>query len=306
MTRKRPYTRPRVPPPMRLTGRDRAILEAIHAFDGMLSLKQIDRLFFSGDGKTQPRHRLRTLFTNGFVQMPDARTIHHVPLGETIYWLGEKGAEVVAESYGTTLSEISWRRNPRWAQLEHDLAVNDFRLWVQRACAADPQLELRQWVPETDFLAYPDTVEFNDERGQKRKRQVRPDGFFLIARPRPDRAKPEGFAFLLEIDMATHSNPSFEHHKVRAGLAYLDGEAYRQRFGLRFGRWLVVTTTQQRLDHLLAQTEKAGGSQAFYFTTFERVKDSALAEPTWLVAGSRELTRLIPNVTVELPNRRAN
>jgi hypothetical protein len=299
MARQRPYTRPRVPLPMRLTGRDRAILEAIHAYDGMLSLKQIDRLFFSGDGKTQPRHRMRTLFTNGFVQMPDARTIHKVPLGETIYWLGEKGAEVVAESYGATASDLSWRRNPRWSQLEHDLAVNDFRLWVQQACTADPQLELRQWVPETDFLAYPDTVEFDDERGHNRKRQVRPDGFFLIARSRPDRPKPDGFAFLLEIDMATHSNPSFEHHKVRAGLAYLKGEAYRQRFGLRFGRWLVVTTTPQRLDHLLAQTEKAGGGQNFYFATFGQVKDSPLTEPIWLVAGSRELTSLVPAATVE-------
>ncbi len=292
--------------PMRLTGRDRAILEAIHTFDGMLSLKQIDSLFFSGDGKTQPRHRMRTLYTNGFVQMPDVRTIHRVPLGETIYWLGEKGAEVVAESYGTALNDLSWRRNPRWAQLEHDLAVNDFRLWVQRTCADDPQLVLRYWVQETDFLAYPDTVEFDDERGHKRKRQIRPDGYFLIARSRPDRPKPEGFAFLLEIDMATHSNPSFEHHKVRAGLAYLDGEAYRQRFGLRYGRWLVVTTTQQRLEHLLGQTEKAGGDQLFYFTTFEQIEKGALSDPIWLVAGSRELTSLIPSVTVDLPDRRAN
>lgn len=286
--------------PMRLTGRDRAILEAIHACDGMLSLKQIDHLFFSGDGKTQPRHRMRTLFTNGFVRMPDAKTIHRVPLGETIYWLDEKGAEVVAESYGTTVSDLTWRRNPRWAQLEHDLAVNDFRLWVQQACAADSQLELRQWVPETDFLAYPDTVEF-EERGHKRKRQVRPDGFFLIARSRPDRPKPEGFAYLVEIDMATHSNPSFEHHKIRAGLAYLDGDAYRERFGLRFGRWLVVTTTQQRLEHLMDQTEKAGGDRVFYFTTFDQIGAGALLDPLWQVAGSRELTSLIPAATVSAP-----
>ena len=76
-------------------------------------------------------------------------------------------------------------------------------------------------MPETDFLANPDTVRFEDEDGKSHKRQVRPDGFFLIARARADRPKPEGFAFLLEMDMATHSNSSFERNKVRAGLAYL-------------------------------------------------------------------------------------
>jgi hypothetical protein len=290
---------------MRLTERDRAILEAIHAFDGMLSLKQIDRLFFSGQGRTQPRARLRTLFTNGFVRMPDARDIHRVPLGETIYWLGEKGAEVVAANYGVPLSDLTWRRQPRWSWLEHDLAVNDFRLRVHQACAADPQLALREWVPETDFLAYPDTVEFEDESGKMRKRQVRPDGFFLIARTRADRPKPEGFAFLLEVDMATHSNPSFELHKIRAGLAYLEGPAYQQRFDLRFGRWLVVTTTQARLEHLLEQVKKVSDQHLFYFTTFERVAVASQAttvgvvtQPIWTLAGNGQLTSLIPAVTV--------
>jgi hypothetical protein len=290
---------------MRLTERDRQVLETICAFDGMMSLKQIDRLFFSGQGRSQPRTRMRTLFANGYVQMPSPRTIHRVPLGETIYWLDQRGAEVVAARQGITLAELPWRRKPRWSWIEHDLAVNDFRLHIRQACHSATQLQLRPWVPETDFLANPDTVRFTDENKVSHTRQVRPDGFFLITHERADRPRPEGFAFLLEIDMATHSNPSFERNKVRAGLAYLASEAYERRFGLRYGRWLVVTTSEPRLEHLLGQTERAGGNDLFYFSTYDKVAEAAarfrtgvLTDPVWLVAGSRTLTALIPNANV--------
>ena len=84
------------PRPVRLTPRDRRILGTIHAFDGLISLKQIDRLFFSGTGGTWPRERLRALFDNGYLNMPDRDNVHRVPLGETIYFLGKKGAAMVA------------------------------------------------------------------------------------------------------------------------------------------------------------------------------------------------------------------
>lgn len=309
MTRRKPYQRPRAPFPMRLTERDKAVLETIYAFDGMLSLRQIDRLFYSGQGRTQPRQRMRTLFANRYLQMPDAQTLHRVPLGETIYWLDRRGAEVVAAQYGITLAELGWRRRPRWSWIEHDLAVNDIRIHIRQACAAAPELTLRPWVPETDFLANPDTVQVEGGDGARHKRQVRPDGFFLITRQRADRPNPDGFAFLLEVDMATHSNASFERSKVRAGLAYLASDAYRRRFGLQFGRWLVVTTTQERLENLLRRTEQVDGNGLFYFTTFAQLTAAAartpvgvVADPLWLVAGSRTLTALIPNATVKASN----
>ena len=90
--RRPPYTRLERPPSLRLTERDRRILETIHAFDGLMSLRQIDRLFFSGRGGTWARERMRALFDHGYVNMPDTANVYRVPLGETIYLLGKKGA----------------------------------------------------------------------------------------------------------------------------------------------------------------------------------------------------------------------
>lgn len=281
--------------PIRLTERDKRILEAIHAFDGMLSLKQIDRAFFSGESRTQPRARMRALIQHGYVNAPDATDRYKVPMGESIYWLNSKGAEVVASIHGVSLAELLWRKQPRWSWLSHDLRVNDFRLNVMEACQKSADLRLNYWIPEGQFLASPDTVHIKEGNWKTKRRQIRPDGFFVIHRPIRERsANGEEFAFLLEIDMATHSNPRFAREKVRAGVAYLKSEAYRNRFGLRYGRWLVVTTGEQRLMHLKAQTERAGGSKLFYFTTFDQVfSDDLLTKPIWWQAGSETMTLLI-------------
>jgi len=91
-------------PNIRLTERDVKIVESIHAFDGMMSLAQIDRLYFSGRGRTQPRHRMRLLCAHNYAQQPDETTKHQVPWGETIYWLGSKGAAFLAHS-----KRMRWR-----------------------------------------------------------------------------------------------------------------------------------------------------------------------------------------------------
>ncbi|HUV53362.1 MAG TPA: hypothetical protein VMW64_09875, partial [Dehalococcoidia bacterium] len=75
-------------------------METIHAFDGMMSLEQIDRLHFNGKGGTWPRERMRALFDHRYVNMPNAANAHRVPAGETIYFLDVEGARVVADLYG--------------------------------------------------------------------------------------------------------------------------------------------------------------------------------------------------------------
>jgi hypothetical protein len=264
-----------------------------------MSLQQIDRLFFSGEGRTQSRARLRALFANGYVNMPGVSTIHKVPHQETIYWLDKRGAEVVAALYGEPYKGFPWRRRPRWSTISHDLLVNDFRIDVMEACDKASWLRLHRWVPESDFLADRDKVIFRDRKGVKWEREVRPDGFFLI---RQYPGKQKDFAFLLEVDMGSHSNVRFIRHKVLAGIAYLKDKAYRKRLGVHYGRWLVVTRGEQRMKNLKHVTEKAGGQGLFYFTTFDSVSvPTVLSEPIWLLAGEDELTGIIPGARFTSP-----
>ncbi|MCI0648012.1 MAG: replication-relaxation family protein [Chloroflexi bacterium] len=283
-----------------MTERDRRILETIHAFDGMMSRRQLDRLFFSGQGRTQARQRLHALFSHGYLDRPSAAEIHRVPMGEHVYWLAARGAEVVAGLQGLALPIFTWRKKQSLARVEHDLAINNFRIDVHAACRRSPLLSLGHWIPEGAFRAEPDTAVYQDETGEERARQVIPDGFFTIrrqAQQRPD--KVEEFAFLLEVDMATHTNPRFAREKVRAGVAYLHSPAYRKRFGLGYGRWLVVTTGERRLAHLKHVAERVGGSSLFYFTTFDQVSPATvLAAPIWQAAGGNEQVAIIPEAQV--------
>jgi len=102
------YARVPNPPSMRLTERDRRILEAVHSYDGMLSFPQIQRLFFTG--KSQTEQRLKLLYQHRYLARPDRDERRRLP--EMIYWLDEKGAEIVASLSGTPLKEFPWREEP--------------------------------------------------------------------------------------------------------------------------------------------------------------------------------------------------
>ena len=268
---------------MRLTERDRHILEAIHAYDGMLGFSQIRRLFFTG--KSQAEERLKLLYQNGFLNRPNRQQRLRIP--EMIYWLDRNGAEMVASFLGIPLNELGWRREPRWFQVEHDLAVNDFRLDLQEACQKDPDVTLRTWMPESEFWAYPDTVTYTyDDREVDRK--IRPDGYFMLVTAK------HYLRYLLEIDRSTEDNPRFYREKILPGLAYVDSEEYQERFGHRGGRWLIITTSERRMSNMISQSKRAETKGYFYFTTFDKLSpETTLHVPIWRRADRDELVPLL-------------
>jgi hypothetical protein len=265
------YGRIKLPPRMRLTERDRRILEAVHAYDGILSFSQIRRMFFTG--KSQAEERLKLLYQNGYLNRLNKDQRRHYT--EMVYWLDKKGAELIASLDGSSLSVIAWRKEPRWFQVEHDLAVNDFRIDLEESCRMNPDVQLESWVPESEFWAYPDKVEYRYQ-GKKMHRQVRPDGFFVLE------TAEHRIRYLLEIDRSTEDNPRFLREKLLPGLAYIKSREYEVRFGYRGGRWLVVTTGERRLRNMLNQARKADAKGLFFFTTSDQVTPSALLlSPIW-------------------------
>jgi hypothetical protein len=268
---------------MRLTERDRRILEAVHTYDGVLSFSQVQRLFFTG--KSQTELRLKLLYQNGYLARPSEDQRRQVP--EIIYCLDKKGAEIVANLNGTPLPEFYWRKEPRWFQIEHDLKVTDFRLDLLEACNSDTSIQIETWVPESEFWAYPDEVTYNFQ-GKALKRHIRPDGFFML------NTGEHRIRYLLEIDRSTEDNPRFLREKILPGLAYLKSEAYEKRFGHRSGRWLVVTTGERRLANMLSQASLAKVNGLFYFTTFDKLHpETLLHSPIWQRADRKDKVPLV-------------
>lgn len=277
------YERVSKPPAMRFTERDKLILEAVHAYDGMLGFSQIRRMFFTGESQT--KNRLKLLYQNCYLNRPNKEQRRRMP--EMIYWLDKRGAKIVASLNGTPVNEFTWRKQPRWFQIEHDLAVNDLRLDMEQACRDAPEINLEMWLPESEFWSYPDKVSYTYQDRQH-NRNIRPDGYFMLS------TEEHYFRYLVEIDRSTEDNPRFFREKILPGLAYLKCSAYEQRFGHRSGRWLVVTTGEKRLKNMLRQAKRAKTKGLFYFTTYDQLStDTILHSPIWRREDREELVPLV-------------
>lgn len=266
------------------TDRDKRILEHIYVHDGMLTDHQVKELEFTGHRQAQDR--LGKLFHNGYVSRPSPE--ERKKQGVMFYWLTEKGAVEVAGTLGKPVKDITWRDNPNWGQIEHDVRVNDIRIIVSKACQENPEFSLFEWMPESLFRSDPDTVKYKNRRGEPKKRQVIPDGYFVIDR---ENAKFFRSRLLLELDMSTHSNTAFAEEKVRAGLAYMKSNVYAKRFGSKSGRWLIVVkgrngaSGKKRLKYLREKTFQTVGEEyarVFYFALYDEITiETVLTEAIW-------------------------
>lgn len=274
---------PETPRPMKFTDRDGQILETIHAFEGMMGDYQIERLHFTSDRQT--RERLSILWQNGWLARLHPQIRPSYPC--MVYWLGERGAGYIAGLRGQDLKDFKWKEQPRENDITHDLEVNGFRLDVMAACDAQPQFGLVEWVSGYEFFVYPDEITFPGFDGRRSKRRIVPDGYFVLSF-RTTQDKLHRFRFILELDRGTEDNPRFVREKVLPGVAYIKSEAYRKRFGHNSGRFLVVTTSERRLENLKRHTEDAlaGGKAAnvFYFSTLELLEADRLKPHTLLTA----------------------
>jgi hypothetical protein len=263
------------------------------------------------------QRRVQKLVEAGFLSRPTRRQYRTQPIPQAVVWVGWRGILYIAEQNGVRVDppknphsphqlkrlarelrkhDINWVWQPRWGKLDHDLKVIDFRLAVMEALEEVPDLTLKKWINETVFRADMDEVAYfvADKNGkpEEKKRGVIPDSAFMLANEERRRQNKAFLAIhLLELDMATHSNPSFGRDKVAPYVAYISSPEYRKRFGSNSGRWLVVTTGQRRMRNLMEQTERVAGDAAsfFYFTTLDEVeKGNVLVDPIWWQVGVSE------------------
>ncbi len=305
-------------PPLQLTRRDLAIIEAVYAYR-TLTTPQIETLLFPGDnqkiqataqnphsGKTNRcRHRLKLLFHHGYLH----RTELPVPLAygrrPLVYFLDKKGKTALGQHYGVEPHELDWQ--PRHNSvgdhfIEHLLKTNDVRVAVTVA-APQHSFNLTTWLDDRTLRQQQNrdyVMVRGPQGGQYRRTAVVPDGYCHLQNPYAE------FHFLLEIDRRTvvgqYSRWGGKDwgRKVRAYIAYFTPQEpdqpslYEQRFGTSRLRVLTVTTGPARLENLKRITEQVGGRSRFWFTTFDQITPkTVLSEPIWYKAGQEGRFRLV-------------
>jgi len=311
MTRKsrRPrYQRSDNPPPMKFQKRDGQLLHALHDYE-LLGRRHVKYLFWPDSSTRAMEMRLSLLYHNGYINWPSDQQRRNKPIPEPVIWLGWRGAVWIAGQSGLDVKApkkgtehylrpfskhlrgkgFRWLREPRWMQLEHDLAIVDFRLAVEEAATKLPFLKLEEWIPEGTWLSDHDVVEYQvkakDGEFSVRKKGIRPDGYFsIVDHNRKIKGSAVRSRFLLEVDMSTHPRSRFGREKAAPGVAYIQSPEYKDRFGYQSGRWLVVTTGNLRMRNLMHQTKKETGTDAksFLFTTFSHLKtENILTDLIW-------------------------
>jgi len=292
--------------PMRFQDRDLDIMHSIYENGGVMAKRQLKEKFWKDKTFRAMEKRLSKLYHNGYLNLPNRDQRRRNPIPEPVCWLGWKGALVLADRCGFSITKptgdnenqlrkvrdqlrrqgFHWLREPRWIQLEHDLAVVDFHLLLEWSLNQYDILSLSEWWHEGVFRSQLDVVEFEvkSKNGsmRKTKRGVIPDAYFVIDdEQRRTNGQPHRARFLLELDRATHANPSFGFEKALPGAAYIGSPAFKERFGQNSGSWLVVTTAgDKRMQNLMFQTESKVGEKAglFYFSTLDKLLHTNILE----------------------------
>ena len=306
---------------LRFQERDEAILQAICNHDGVVARRQLHYLFWPGKSERGMARRLSFLKSHDYIQWPslEQRKIHPIP--EPVVWLGWKGALHLAGNSGLQVEEpkianetqlrdlerhlrdrgFDWLREPRWSNLRHDLEIIDIRFWVKNSLQEIQHLVFEEWINESTFRIQTDYVDYKVQSREGewvvKHKGVIPDGYFtIIDQSRKEKGEPFRARFLLEVDMATHANPSFGIEKSAPGGAYIKSPQYLQRFESNSGRWLVVTTSPVRMRNLIIQTRARAGADAhlFYFTTIDQMaRSNFFLDPVWRQPTSNENVSLV-------------
>lgn len=181
-------------PPLRLTRRDREIIQAVWEYRALTTL-QIERLFFpssadladhdsaeSGVRKinTRCQRRLQLLFQYGFLfrdEQPQKLSEGRRPL---IYFLDEGGAALLRQQD----EEVDWRPEDNDVGhlfLDHLLATNEVRVALMVAVQTQGY-EISRWLDDRTLRSRHtrDSVAITGPEGGKKNIAIIPDGYFKL------------------------------------------------------------------------------------------------------------------------------
>jgi predicted DNA-binding transcriptional regulator len=270
------------PPPMRLTGRDVDILQALADYR-VLRQDQIQVLFFGS--KSTAQYRLSHLFQHGFLKR------HFLPVyagwSPTLYTLDKAGVSVLREQ--RQIADKLWTGEVGQEFLNHTLAINDVRIAFTIGCHL-AGYTLVSWLTEFHLKADYDRVPVRDAQGRIRQVSLIPDGYGVLETPR-GRA-----AFFLEMDRGTMTTSRFQT-KIKAYREYVRSNRYTERYQSKSLRVLTVVPSQKRLLNLKQSAEpiELPNERLFWFAVQQDIHaQSVLHDPIWQLAGSEVRHTFIP------------
>ena len=256
-----------------LQPRDREIIIAIFTFR-LLTREQIARLFDFHSSR-RVNFRLRQLYDHQYLSRFYLPTIRGS--SKAIYYLGPKGVVVIAEELGLDANQIKRQRKStrdlRELFLTHALELNDVRIAFSQAIAKQETMSLERWISDLDCeQKYRVTV-----LGKNLVRRFRPDGYFRFW------YQNKLYSHFIELDRSTETHARFKK-KVESYLEFAGLGYYRQRFGVKHFRVLVITLTQERLQNL-KKTVETVTDQHFWFATLEQIDPESVFDSIWQQTG---------------------
>jgi Replication-relaxation len=294
---------------MILTPRDLEILRAVHRHR---LLRSIHLAALLGGSLQVILRRLQLLFHHGYLDRPPMQLDWYARGSEPfVYALGNRGAEVLEAEGEVRQGGVRWdakNRNVSRRFLHHTLAVAEVMVAFEVACR---RREGVQFIPPEEVLAgapaetrrlrlpFRWQVEVRWE-GKPYRLGIEPDRVFgLRFEGGPENTRRDAF-FFLEADRGTMpvarkglARTSF----LRKLLAYQETwrrGLHRTHFGIPNFRVLTVTTSKERVGHLVetCRSFAASGSRLFLCADRERFVRGDILAHEW-VNGRGEVVRLL-------------
>lgn len=294
--------------PMILTPRDIDILRAVHRHRLLRSTHLIALL--NGSRQATLR-RLQLLFHHGFLDRPPMQLDWYAQGSEPlVYALGARGAEVLEAEGELRRGGVRWdtkNRNISRVFLHHTLAVAEIMVAFEVACRACegvrfiPPEEVLAGAPEAIHrLRLPFRWQVEVRHGGKPYRLgVEPDRVFGLRFENAAAGRERAF-FFFEADRGTMpvarkglAQTSFFRKLVCYQATWRQG-IHRKHLGIPNFRVLTVTTSRERVEHLVEACRSlgGGGSRLFLFREQGLSQGDILAEK-W-VNGRGESVKLLP------------
>lgn len=271
---------------------DFTVLAAIARYY-LLTREQIQSLCFPDQASGRAtRRRLLRLRNAGYL------TRHSVPvaLPETngaapVYYTTKSGVEALASFFDDDRFLATNTRHPRADRLSHWVAINNTRLLLERAIAAQSDVELGGWFTEWETInkdaAEKDQFVLHTQLSETPPLSCSPDAAFLLT------VSGASKVFYLEQDLGTSSPTQIAARKTKGYAAMLDRELHRRHFPeTTIGRFsiLMVTNSAHRCRAIAEALRKRPHPEAWLLInqkelTAESILHSPIVYDTQAVTG---------------------